>query len=316
MNKLLLIGAGAMAVEYAKVLDDLDCDFDAICRSEERANSFKEQTGHLCLGGGIESIKDFSIYHKAIVATNVTSLKHCAKILIENGVNEILLEKPGGIDQAEIAALLNCARLNQGKVFIAYNRRFYASVQKAKEMIESDGGAQTASFDFTEWSHVIEKIEMPAVLKSNWFLANSTHVVDMAFYLIGKPMELAPFTSGALSWHVPSKFSGSGISTENVIFNYSANWESAGRWSLEITTNKRKLIFCPLEELQEQARGTIAVTKVNGIDYEKDQAFKAGIHAQTKAFIEGETTKLKSLEEQVQDLNYYNQILGKKIGAN
>ena len=55
--------------------------------------------------GGIEGISDFGQYEMAIVATPVTSIFGCAKILIENGVKNLLLEKPGGINEKQITDL-------------------------------------------------------------------------------------------------------------------------------------------------------------------------------------------------------------------
>ena len=310
-SKLLLVGAGNMAIDYACVLNHLEQSFDAVCRTQTSADRFFEKTSKTCMTGGLDGISDFSEYEMAIIATPVLSIFDCVKTLIEKGINYLLIEKPGGIDEEQIVQLHQMASEHNSNVFIAYNRRFYQSVQEAKRIIQEDGGGCTAQFDFTEWSHVIEGIDMPNELKKNWFLANSTHVVDLAFYLVGKPIEISAYQNGSLSWHKPSKFSGSGITDKNILFHYGANWESAGRWSLEITTAKRKLIFCPLEELKTQMKGTIEILPANNIDYSKDQAFKAGIYHQTKSFINREENTLKSIEEQVHDFKFYNKILGK-----
>ena len=313
-SKLLLVGAGNMALEYARVLNNLKQSFDVVCRTQKSADKFLEKTSKPCIIGGIEGISDFSEYDKAIIATPVLSIFSCAKKLIENGVSYLLVEKPGGIDESQIRALNKLAVKYNSNVFIAYNRRFYQSVQEGKKIIEKDGGGCTAQFDFTEWSHIIEGLDIPDELKKNWFLANSTHIVDLTFYLIGKPKKLSSFHNGELAWHQPSKFSGSGITEKNVLFSYGANWESAGRWSLEITTAKRKLIFSPLEELKKQDKGTITILKEDNIDYSHDKEYKAGIYEQTKAFINRKEKTLKSLEEQVNDFEFYNKILGKDIG--
>ena len=72
----------------------------------------------------------------AIIATPVLSIFDCAKTLIENGVSYLLIEKPGGIDEAQIGELNRISRKHNSKVFIAYNRRFYQSVQEAKNIIQ------------------------------------------------------------------------------------------------------------------------------------------------------------------------------------
>ena len=99
----------------------------------------------------------------------------------------MLLEKPGGINAEEIRQVRDKAKATRTKVWIAYNRRFYASVLKAQEIIRNDGGVKSFNFEFTEWPHIIlDKVESE-VAKNNWFLVNSTHVVDMAFLLGGFP---------------------------------------------------------------------------------------------------------------------------------
>ena len=90
-GKLLLVGAGNMAQDYANVLIDLNQNFDVVCRSEKSASTFLDKMKIPCMTGGIEGISDFGQYEMAIVATPVTSIFGCAKILIENGVKNLLL---------------------------------------------------------------------------------------------------------------------------------------------------------------------------------------------------------------------------------
>ena len=44
-NKVLLVGAGPMAVDYAKVLLKLNVSFVTVGNSEKSAADFKEKTG-------------------------------------------------------------------------------------------------------------------------------------------------------------------------------------------------------------------------------------------------------------------------------
>ena len=125
------------------------------------------------------------------------------------------------------------------KVFIAYNRRFYRAVSEAKRLIEGDGGVTSFNFEFTEWSHEIERLSKAPGVKEKWFLGNSTHVVDLAFFLGGKPSEISCYTQGGTDWHpTASLFSGAGVSEHGALFSYNANWESAGRWGVEVLTKK------------------------------------------------------------------------------
>ena len=76
------------------------------------------------------------------------------------------------------------AEANEANVYIAYNRRFYASVLEAKRRIDEDGGLSSFIFEFTEWSHSITNLDKTKFQLNNWFIGNSTHVIDAAFFLV------------------------------------------------------------------------------------------------------------------------------------
>ncbi len=147
--------------------------------------------------------------------------------------------------------------------------------------------------------HIIEKLDKNQDVMQKWFLGNSTHVVDTVFHLIGKPKEICSFVNGSLSWHKSgSRFCGSGISENDVLFTYNSNWESAGRWGFEILTNENKYILRPLEELKVIKRGTIQEINIE-TDDSLDKKYKPGLYLQTKSFLErndATACKLKEFE--------------------
>jgi len=311
MNKVWLIGAGGMAQDYIKVLESIDIDFTVIGRSEESAKKCNEATGCSVAVGGLENflLSHPNICTHAIVAVGVEKLYETTKELLSYGVKNILVEKPGALYNNEFEELVTLAKEKNANVLIAYNRRFYASVLKAQEIIKQDGGVTSFNFEFTEWAHVIEPLVKAEGVKEKWFLGNSTHVVDLAFFLGGTPKEICSFTSGNLDWHSSaSNFSGAGISENGALFNYHANWESAGRWSVEILTKEHRLIFRPMEKLQIQKRGTIAQEFDNSIDYSLDESFKPGLYLQTQNFLEDNIEGMCSILEQYEMINIYNKI--------
>ena len=81
--------------------------------------------------------------------------------------------------------------------------------------------------------------------------------------VVGEPVELDVRRAGSLPWH-PSgaTFAGSGRTGDGALFAYGAAWDGAGRWSVEVTTRRRKLVLRPLEELQEQLLGSFALEPV------------------------------------------------------
>jgi predicted dehydrogenase len=308
---LLLVGAGPMAISYAQVLTSLKKEFCVIGRGEVSARQFQEKTFIEPIMGGVESyLKEHTVPATAIIATSVENLASCAKRLIEAGVKNILLEKPGGLDISQIEEIGRLARLRSSRVIVAYNRRFYTSVERAKNIIEEDGGLRALYFEFTEWSHVVEHTKKPAIVKAKWFLANSTHVVDLAFHLAGLPEKWCYNILGGNNWH-PSgtRFVGSGITDQNILFTYQADWESAGRWGIELQTAKRKLYLRPMEQLFVQEKGSLQIEQEHIYD-DRDLQYKPGLYRQVEAFLKGKDTVACTLEEQLRNMTFYNLMAG------
>ena len=284
---VLLVGCGGMAADYARVLRALGTEPEVIGRRPEACATFAQKTGLRPREGGIDAAvaAGVSLPPTAIVAVNVDQLAPVTGKLITAGVRRILVEKPGGLHAREIAELARLATEHRAEVFVAYNRRFYASALQARELIAADGGATSLLFEFTEWSHQITGLPLGAAIKREWFLANSTHVCDLAFFLGGFPTALTAYSRGSLDWH-PSgaQFTGCGVTTTGAVFAYHSNWESAGRWGVEVCTAKRRLYLRPMETLQEQLRGELALRPV-ALDDQPDKDFKPGLHAQTEAFL-------------------------------
>ena len=133
-----------------------------------------------------------------------------------------------------------------------------------------------------------------------WLVGNSSHVIDLAFYFTGLPKKWVSYRSGSLIWHKSaSTFAGAGVSETGVLFNFSANWDSAGRWGLELHTKARKLIFRPMEELKVINRGSFEMIEMPLINSNLDIDFKPGLYLQTKNFISRDFDVLKTLDQQI-----------------
>ena len=311
--KIWLIGTGLIGIEYAKVLHHLQVDFITIGRGEKNCTKFYQEVKLKAIEGGLTNfLKDSPELPEAvIVAVGVETLKDTTIELLNYGVKKILLEKPGVCYPSEISEITALTKEKEATIFLAYNRRFYSSVIKAKEIIEQDGGPVSCLFDFTEWSHMIKGLDkLPDEFKT-WFLGNSSHPIDTAFYLIGKPKKITSFIKGGLDWHPSSSvFAGAGISERDVLFSYHANWEAPGRWNIEIMTKLHKLIFKPMEALQIQEIGSV-VTKPVEIDDSLDKQFKPGFFLQVKAFLNSDYQNFCDIYEQEYNLNnFYNKMSG------
>ncbi|SPH16887.1 hypothetical protein DEA8626_00401 [Defluviimonas aquaemixtae] len=318
---LLLVGAGDMSVAYAAVLNSLRIRPAVFGRGKDSARRFFEKTG-LSAGTGplAEQIGVCgSLPSTAIVTVNAHALASVTTMLAEAGVNRILVEKPAALDMAELNALCTAVRAAGTEVYVAYNRRFMASVLLADRLIGEDGGPSSVKFDFTEASARIAKLSKSRREFETWFYGNSTHVLDLAFHFFGAPSSLEATVAGqaALDWHPSGAvYAGFGRNPAGAIICWHANWLSAGRWGVEVMTTKRKLILQPLEKLRVQLHGSFAETEME-TDDEVDRAFKPGLLRQVRAFLYGEDrSRLQTLDDHANFARYYELIrTGGRLGA-
>lgn len=306
---LLLVGAGLMAREYARVLRAMGHEFEVVGRGPEKVEEFTSVVGIQAISGGLKSYLESrpSPPKRAIVAVGIEQLATCTACLSSHGVTEILVEKPG-IGPPEEINLLQPA--GSGHVLLAYNRRFYASTLKAQELIAEDGGVESFFFEFTEWNHQIRTLVKERCELNYWFLGNSSHLIDLAFFLGGPPQEMDCRFKGGLDWHPASRiFVGSGITHQDALFSYHANWSGPGRWGLEIVTPKRRLIFRPVEKLQELAIGSVTPQPVELEDH-LDETYKPGLYRQTEAFLQGDWSRFLTAQQQAERLPLYCRMAG------
>lgn len=145
---------------------------------------------------------------------------------------------------------------------------------------------------------------------NSWLLCNSTYVINTAFFLGGYPKGMVCYHKGDIECHPSgSIYSGVGISESGALFSYQANWQVLGHWVVEILTNKHHLYFKPMATLQIHNMGSVKVEPIE-IDDHLDNEFKVGFYLQTKAFLEGDYTRLPSINEQSIYITIYNKISG------
>jgi predicted dehydrogenase len=315
---IYLIGSGNMAIAYTKVLKFLNVEFLVIGRSQKSVIEFEKVTGVTAFVGGIDlylNSNTFKIGSKVIITTGTESLMGVLKIVLSTQTDMVLIEKPGAISIDELLENQFYLKPFEEKIFLAYNRRFYKSVFEVQKLIDLDGGLQTIHFEFTEWAHVIDKINAAPGAKENLFFGNSTHVIDLAFFLSGNPVDWNSFAkSGNIPWHDRSNFVGSGITSKNVLFSYMSNWESSGRWSIELLTKNRRIYLSPLEKIRIQNKGSL-IQENHEFDDSLDVSFKPGIYLQLEAFLNNDFTRFSSISDQILSARniYKNMLLTKFI---
>ena len=305
-----------MAVEYAKVLKAQQREFLVVGRGTASAAAFTEKTGVAVVPGGLDrAIASQAVAGatSAIVSVGVEALFDTSMALLGAGVKQLLIEKPGVLHPEQLAPLRLAAQQAGARVCIAYNRRFLASVRRARQIIEADGGLTSFTFDFTEWGHEIVTLTKAPGVKERWLLGNSSHVLDLAFFLGGSPAQLNAAHAGALDWHpAGAVFVGSGQTASGTLFSYHADWSAPGRWGLEFCTALHKLILRPMEKLQVMRKGSVQIEEVaaDPEDARLDIEFKPGLYRQVEAFFSAESDALCTLDELVGNMGHFCTIAG------
>ena len=314
--KVLVVGAGAMAKEYCKVLLAQNYIPVVIGRGKENAEALEKEFGVSVITGGLEKgfVSLSEVPEFAIVAIDVLQLAEATKFLLNKGIKNILVEKPGALQREELKEVCELSEQLNAHVYVAYNRRFYASVDKAMEIIEKDGGVTSFNFEFTEWAHLFRNVgkERKDYVRKTLFIGNSTHVMDLAFFLGGFPTELSSYATGEIDiYQGAAIYAGAGVSEKGALFSYQANWDAPGRWVVEILTKKHRLYFKPMEKLQIQELASVAVNPVE-IDDRLDVEYKAGFYRQVESFIkEIDDGKKVMLDEQIRNFEIYKKMENK-----
>jgi hypothetical protein len=302
---LWLIGNGRMSQEYQRVLIDLQIEFLVICRSKDKIHN---ELGKYYFDGVDCALLELQAPSHAIVAVDIENLYGITCKLLDAGVKNILIEKPGSLYFHDLISLKEKSKAIDASIFIGYNRRHYASVQKCLEIIQEDNGVKSVKFDFTEVSSEVSKLELSNSVKNLWIIANSSHVLDLVFFMCGVPTTLNSSVSGHIDWHPSgSKFAGVGFINSHILFSYFADWESPGRWGIELNTKKHKFILQPLEELKIMDLQSFEIKKVKLNDY-YDKTYKPGIYAQTLNFMRNSSTNMCTLDEQINQYKLFSKI--------
>lgn len=256
-KSVLVIGGSELAKQYSLALLKMNVsDITIISKTGKNISEFCKDYKIRSLTGGFEKhLPTMDKMDLVIIATPIPTLISATELALEYDQNNILVEKPGSLYYEKL--LLLKEKIDSQRVRIAYNRLVYPSFHKLKQLVEKDGGISSCRFTFTEWINRIDfKKDEPEVYDL-WGISNSLHVISTVAEMIGMPLEIYPFQYGKLDWHkAGSIFVGSGITENKIPFSYHADWESGGRWSIEVMTHKNSYQLIPLEQLYVCPKGT------------------------------------------------------------
>ena len=293
---IYIIGTGRIAIEYVKLLKYEKKEFKVIGNSINSVDRFETNTGIKALSGGVEKHL-FSLKKDAyfINCVGVDKLDEVTKCILKSRPKRILVEKPG-FDSINSALKEKEFYSKIDNIFIACNRRFFDSVIKLKKILNKET-AISAHFEFNERGMQIDSKFWTKEILSNWVFANSIHVIDTVFYLIGQPDQLNICKGkNKIEWSSNDIFIGHGISKNKVYFTFNSNWVSPGSWSIEIKTDNRSYILNPMEILKcRNVDGSIETIEKSELD------FKPGFNHQLDLFLNS-PDKLLTVKDHISNL--------------
>ena len=105
MKNVLIVGTGSISIEYVKVLNFLNISFTVVGRGVEGCNKFKKLTGNTSISGGLQKfLKQNKLeFSHVINVVGVSELYETTKLILNYGINNILVEKPGALYQKQIS---------------------------------------------------------------------------------------------------------------------------------------------------------------------------------------------------------------------
>ena len=262
-KSILLIGSGAISEQYALALKSFGIsNVTVLSNSDENVTKLCTKFNFTPLSGGFKKhLPNISKKDLVIIATPIHLLLPCLESALNNGQTNILVEKPGTLYHKEFLSIVE--KYSSAKVRVGYNRLLYPNLLLLKELVQKDGGITSCTFTFTEWVHKINFEKNSSDVYARWGIANTLHVISMVTDLINMPKKITAYQSGHSDWHPSgSIFVGSGISKSNIPFSYHSDWNSNGRWGIEVMTAKNSYRLIPLEELYVSTKGTTKWEKI------------------------------------------------------
>lgn len=307
---LVIVGTGPMAAAHAEALNKIGITPNIVGRRPESAEMFSTQYGLAVVSSNLgDYLKHNRRPSHAIIAVPIPALETVAQTLIDYGVTEILLEKPGALNVSSLLQMSNFARQKSVNVWIAYNRRFLDSTDYVLSTLAGGNRLLSIECEFNERIDELQELGHSPEVLARWLIANSSHVLDLAIFLGGFPKLLFNKPTGRLDWHESAAtFNATGTTPSGATVAFRADWRNIGNWRLKLETSETGLQMGPLEEVYRLS----STSGVPELLFAPRPSFslKPGFLRQALEFVSTERTRLCSLGDQIKNMGLYEQIGG------
>lgn len=278
--KIALVGAGNIANEHLKVIDYAKNIRVTYIYSRTKNNIIKKKNRYSIenYSTNINEFKNFLKLKKVdgiIIAVSVNSMFSTIREFITFKI-PMLIEKPPCLSNNELNKLIKLSNKFKTPNMIGLNRRYYSIFNQLKNDIIK----KNIDNFFVEGHENIWKIKKPKEIINKWLYANSIHTIDLLFFLGYSPAKKI-FTLKSKKNKYPNINLAIRFKNE-ILGQYSSNWNNYGRWSITVNSNHKKYIFKPLESgFIINKNGDVKTL----LPSKEDLLFKPGFYNQIKSFI-------------------------------
>ena len=310
-KRIILIGTSSIAEFHVKALRKAGLEVVAVASSNTNSISQKR----FAKKNGIK--KEFTSWKKMIQEEKydgiviATRIQSTIEILLESIKKNvpILVEKPISFESKKIENILE---KSHPFIMVGYNRRFYKTVKKIKELV------------IKEKDQILAVMFAPENLDEKSFLKNSSHSIDILRYIFGeiKLKHKEKIMINKTKKTVTATFT----NKKNDLIKLIINWEASDNFSLSIFIRNKKILLKPYEELfifdemkiiepdsTSPIRKYVPKMKKNIKLESADRKIKPGFFQQSKTF--AEMIKKKKITKDMATLEdaYKNILLCEKL---
>jgi len=241
-SRVGFIGTGNMADWHARALRVAGFELTAACArpGSRRLAPFAERHGIAHVYEDWETmLSEPKRFDALVIATPTDASAWILEYALDSGI-PILVEKPVARNSSKLASL---CRKPHDRVIVGYNRRFYASAQKARSEVQQ-GPPLLIQMSLPE--DIVTSVKPDT--SSNYlapFFENSCHGIDLLRFLAG---DLRVETVRRLE--TPGAIQGLAavLSTQRGdIIQFTANWGTPANFSISLHRPGRRLDLSPFE---------------------------------------------------------------------
>jgi predicted dehydrogenase len=218
-------------------------------------------------------------FEAALVAVSIPSTAEVTYSLAKSGVR-CLVEKPLALNTRESEKL--CQLDSQNRHSVAYNRRFYSSVLRARELIDAFGIPYSAHIEASEDMYKILAASGEDDLTSR-LITNTTHALDLFTLFLGKAVDTKAMHARRFLGNVPISFQSSSRFENGCTGTFVSHWQSPSNWLVSLYGDQYQIT---IDLNQNECRARVGKKLMKYGPNVEDRCLKAGVYLQDWNFFE------------------------------